>query len=61
MVCKPGDKLKVPIESFDRVAECMQRSSPPGITEVFVCDSPGFWTLERLRRWCSACSTSASW
>lgn len=44
------------IWSFDKLAVNLQRCSIPGITEVFLEDPPGFWTLERLGQWCAALS-----
>ncbi len=39
---------------MDRLAQSLQRCAVPGISEVFVADPPGFWTVQRLRAWCAA-------
>lgn len=45
---------------YQKVAASIQRCSGPGITEVFVEDPPGFWTLERLQEWCGALAKERS-
>jgi hypothetical protein len=39
---------------LDQVALSMQKSLGAGVNEIFVADPPGYWTLPRLSRWCSA-------
>ncbi|HEY8241800.1 MAG TPA: hypothetical protein VIH35_10155 [Kiritimatiellia bacterium] len=36
-----------------RVAACLQRCAHLGIVEVFVADAPGFWTVDRIKAWCT--------
>ncbi|MFH1029337.1 MAG: hypothetical protein V1791_15160 [Pseudomonadota bacterium] len=39
---------------FDKVAVAIQKSASHGVTEVFLDDPPGLWTVERLQQWCAA-------
>jgi len=39
---------------LDRVAMALQKCGATGVTEVFLHDPPGIWTVERLDEWCKA-------
>ncbi len=47
-----GYREPLRIWPMERFASAMQKCPPHGIGEVLLDDPPGFWTPERLQRWC---------
>jgi hypothetical protein len=46
----PGEPVR--IWNFPTMAQSFQKCAGQGISEIYICDPPGFWTNEHISEWC---------